>query len=87
MSFILGCKESCFESAECGCFLSIDLVCFTVFILMIELEQDIKINIRNEYIGYIFNKCSHRMVRIKLVSISVIRVLAVFLNQITHLSN
>jgi hypothetical protein len=27
------------------------------------------------------------MVRIKLVSISVIRVLAVFLNQITHLSN
>jgi hypothetical protein len=46
----LGCKECCFESAASGCF-SVDLVCFTVFILLIELEQDIKITIRSEDIG------------------------------------
>jgi hypothetical protein len=40
------------------------------FILLIELEQDINIRTR---IGYILKKWSHRMVRIKLVSISELR--------------
>jgi hypothetical protein len=47
MSFTyLGCKESCFESAASAVVFSVDLTCCTTFILLIELEQDIKITIR-----------------------------------------
>jgi hypothetical protein len=46
MSFILLCKESCFESAASAVVFSVDLTCCTTFILLIELEQDIKITIR-----------------------------------------
>jgi hypothetical protein len=39
-SLILGCKESCFESAASAVVFSVDLTCYC---LLIELEQDIKI--------------------------------------------
>jgi hypothetical protein len=45
MSFtILGCKESCFESAASAVVFRLTWLYY--FILLIELEQDIKINIR-----------------------------------------
>jgi hypothetical protein len=53
---------------------SVDLTCCTTFILLIELEQDIKITIRAR--TELFLR-SHR-IEIKLVAISVIHVLAVF---------
>jgi hypothetical protein len=61
MSFTyLGCKESCFESSA-SAVVSVDLTCCTTFILLIELEQDIKITIRARTDEIFFLKGSHRI--------------------------